>query len=90
MSKLNLPPYTCPEIDELIKGINKVERLFPNRGFTDIDEANEALRDIECEISDWESKLESLRKSNVSLREFAEEEHENYEWLKSKLKELTE
>lgn len=90
MSKLNLPPYTCPEIDDLIKSLSRVEKLVRFSNFSDIDEANDAIKEVEWEISGWDDKLEGLRKSNASLREFAEEEHENYEWLKSKLKELTE
>jgi len=43
MSKLDLPPYTCPEIDELIKSLSRVEKLVRFSNFSDIDEANDAI-----------------------------------------------
>lgn len=81
--------HTCPDIDKLIKGINEIEKI--NKNYNRIDNAEE-LKDIISEIenilSNFEEKLEELRRSNDLLRNWGILEAEEVDKLEYKLSEI--
>ena len=62
---------TCPDIDKVIKVLGRVERLCKPKNDPTVEELQEALSDISWEISGCDDILESLRKVNHELRQWA-------------------
>ena len=78
--------HTCPDIDKLIKGISEIQKITKN--FQKIDEVEylkDILSDVENILWDFEDKLEELRKSNDTLRDWGISEAEEVDKLESKI-----
>jgi len=78
--------HTCPDIDKLIKGISEIQKI--TRNFQKIDEVEDLkdiLSDVENILWDFEDKLEELRKSNDTLRDWGISEAQEVDKLESKI-----
>lgn len=83
--------HTCPDIDKVIKSIEKINKLSHLKGQEDFEEVKDLLSDINSECWGIIDVLESLRKSNEDLRSWAITEAKEVDSLEEKiyLKELT-
>jgi hypothetical protein len=78
--------YTCPDIDRLIKGQNEIMKLIRNyQKIDDIDEFKDIISDIENILWDFEDKIEELRRSNDTLRNWGISEAEEVDKLEDKV-----
>ena len=78
--------HTCPDIDKLIKGQNEIMKLIRNyQKIDDVDEFKDIISDIENILWDFEDKLEDLRKSNDTLRDWGISEAEEVDKLEDKI-----
>ena len=78
--------HTCPDIDKLIKGQAEIMKLIRNyQKIDDIDEFKDIISDIENILWDFEDKLEDLRKSNDTLRDWGISEAEEVDKLEDKI-----
>jgi len=78
--------HTCPDIDKLIKGQNEIMKLIRNyQKIDDIDEFKDIISDIENILWDFEDKLEELRRSNDTLRDWGISEAEEVDKLEDKI-----
>ena len=78
--------HTCPDIDKLIKGQNEIMKLIRNyQKIDDVDEFKDIISDIENILWDFEDKLEDLRKSNDTLRDWGISEAEEVDKLEAKI-----
>lgn len=78
--------HTCPDIDKIIKGLNEVQKT--TRGYDKIDSVDELkdiISDIENILWGFEDKLEELRRSNNTLREWGISEAEEVDKLEDKI-----
>ena len=78
--------HTCPDIDKLVKGIDEINKML--RGYEKLDEVDDLkdlISDIENTLWDFDTKLEELRKSNDTLRQWGIEEAEQVDKLKEEL-----
>lgn len=76
--------HTCPDIDKLIKGLNEISKM--TRNYERIDEVSELkdlIYDLEYILSDFEGKLEELRNSNDTLRNWGIDEACNVDDLET-------
>lgn len=77
--------HTCPEIDDLIKNHNEVIKTI--KGHDRIENSEkliDIISDVEHLIWDFDSKLNVLRRSNDSLREWRSDEAEKVDDLEQK------
>lgn len=79
-------PHTCPDIDKVIKSLKLIERLsnlgkyeYTNQELRDI------ISDINNEVYGLDDKLEELRASNDSLRQWGIAEAEYVDELEEKI-----
>ena len=78
--------HTCPDIDKLIKGQSEIMKLIRNyQKIDDVDEFKDIISDIENILWDFEEKLEELRKSNDTLRDWGISEAEEVDKLEDKI-----
>ena len=88
----NLPPFTCPKIDEVIEFINDLKAYMGEDGFGSAKiEDLSAMHDLLEEKADAALQtMEDIREANSDLRDrqnHFEEENQNYE---AKIEELEE
>lgn len=69
-------PYTCPNIDKIIKRINAAMKLLREAEKIEDDGIKDYIDDAFEELDGLEDELEDIRKSNSSLRELWESEEE--------------
>lgn len=67
--------FTCPDIDSLINDVKSVIR-DAEYGIKNEEYANDCLKDIIHTLSTFEDRLEELRNSNSTLRDFGDEQYE--------------
>lgn len=79
-------PHTCPDIDKVIKALQRIHNLsklgkyeYTNQELTDI------ISDINYEVYGLDDKLEELRASNNSLRQWGISEAEYVDELEEKI-----
>ena len=61
--------HTCPDINKLIKGQTEILKLTRNyQKIDEVDELKDIISEIENILWNFDSELESLRKSNETLR----------------------
>ena len=78
--------HTCPDIDKIIKGLNEVQKTTKGYDRIDsVDELKDIISDIENILWGFEDKLEELRKSNDTLREWGISEAEEVDKLEDKI-----
>ena len=88
MSKHHREPikHTCPDIDKLIKGLNEVQKTTKGYDRIDsVDELKDIISDIENILWGFEDKLEELRRSNDTLRDWGISEAEEVDKLEDKI-----
>ena len=77
--------HTCPDIDNLVKGLNEINKL--TKGYERIEEVDD-LKDLISEIQnilwDYDSKLEELRRANDDLRNWGISEAQEVDRLEEK------
>lgn len=86
----NLPPFTCPQIDEVIEFIVDLKAYISDNGFgsTTIEDMSALYDLVELKADAVVATMEDLRQANSDLRERQsrfEEENHNYE---AKIEEL--
>ena len=84
-------PYTCPDIDKIVKRLSSVMKMCNNiRGY-DFENSSQ-MQDVISECTDVMDDaicyFESLRLSNDSLRKYGEEYESEYNILLSQYEEL--
>ena len=63
--------HTCPDIDKLVKGLREIEKLTKNYDkVDDIDDLKNILNEVESILWGFEDRLEELRRSNDTLRDW--------------------
>ena len=63
--------HTCPDIDKLVKGLREIEKTTKNYDkVDDVDDLKSILNEVENILWGFEDKLEELRKSNDTLRDW--------------------
>jgi len=78
--------HTCPDIYKIIKGLNEVQKTTKGYDRIDsIDELKDIISDIENILWGFEDKLEELRRSNDTLREWGISEAEEVDKLEDKI-----
>jgi hypothetical protein len=78
--------HTCPDIDKLIKGISEIQKMTKNyQKIDEIDDFRDIISDIENILWDFETKLEELRISNDTLRDWGISEAEEVDKLEGLL-----
>ena len=84
----DLPPFTCPQIDEVIEFIMDLKACISDNGFEDLS----ALYDlVELKADAVVATMEEIREANSDLRErqtYFEEENHNYEVRIEELEDL--
>ena len=78
--------HTCPDIDKLVKGIDEINKML--RGYKKLDEVDDLkdlISDIENTLWDFDTKLEELRRSNDTLRDWGISEAEQVDKLEEEL-----
>lgn len=86
----DLPPFTCPQIDEVIGFIMDLKAYISDYGFgnTTIEDLSALYDLVELEADAVMATMEEIREANSDLRErqtYFEEENHNYE---AKIEEL--
>lgn len=86
----DLPPFTCPQIDEVIEFIADLKAYISDNGFgnTTIEDLSALYDLVELKADAVMATMEDLRQANSDLRErqsHFEEENHNYE---AKIEEL--
>ena len=89
----DLPPYTCPQIDEVIDFIEDLRAYISDNGFgaTKIEDLSALYDLVELNADAVVATMEELRKANSDLRErqtYFEEENHNYEVKIEELEDL--
>ena len=89
----DLPPYTCPQIDEVIDFIEDLRAYISDNGFgSKTIEDLSALYDlVELNADAVVATMEEIRQANSDLRErqtYFEEENHNYEVKIEELEDL--
>ncbi len=89
----DLPPYTCPQIDEVVEFINDLKAYMGEDGFGSAKiEDLSAMHDLLEEKADAALQtMEDIREANSDLRErqtYFEEENHNYEVKIEELEDL--
>jgi hypothetical protein len=78
--------HTCPDIDKLIKGQNEIMKLIRNyQRIDEVKDLKDIMSDIENILWDFEDKLEELRSSNDTLRDWGISEAEEVDKLEDKI-----
>lgn len=63
--------HTCPDIDKLVIGLREIEKTTKNYDkVDDVDDLKSILNEVENILWGFEDKLEELRKSNDTLRDW--------------------
>ena len=80
----DLPPYTCPQIDEVIEFIVDLKAYISDNGFgaTKIEDLSALYDLVELKADAVVATMEEIREANSDLRErqtYFEEENHNYE-----------
>lgn len=78
--------HTCPDIDKLVKGIDEINKML--RGYEKLNEADDLkdlINNIENTLWDFDTKLEELRRSNDTLRDWGISEAEQVDKLEEEL-----
>ena len=86
----NLPPFTCPQIDEVVEFIVDLKAYISDNGFgnTTIEDLSALYDLVELKADAVVATMEEIREANSDLRErqtYFEEENHNYE---AKIEEL--
>ena len=89
----NLPPFTCPQIDEVLEFINELEAYVGTNGFgaAKIEDLSAIYDLIEEKTPMVINLMEEIREANSDLRErqsHFEEENHNYEVKIEELEDL--
>ena len=89
----NLPPFTCPQIDEVIEFIVDLKAYISDNGFgsTTIGDLSALYDLIELKADAVVATMEEIREANSDLRERQtcfEEENQNYEVRIEELEDL--
>lgn len=89
----NLPPFTCPQIDEVIEFVVYLKAYINDDGFknTTVESLSELYDLIELKADTVIAMMEYLRQANSDLRErqtYFEEENHNYEVKIEELEDL--
>ncbi len=78
--------HTCPDIDKLIKGQSEIMKRIRNyQKIDEIDDLKDIISDIENILWDFEDKLEELRRSNDTLRDWGISEAEEVDKLEDRV-----
>ena len=89
----DLPPFTCPQIDEVIGFIMDLKACISDNGFgsTTIEDLSALYDLVELEADVVMAAMEEIREANSDLRErqsYFEEENHNYEVKIEELEDL--
>ena len=89
----NLPPFTCPQIDEVIEFIEDLRAYISDNGFgsTTIEDLSALYDLVELKADAVVATMEEIREANSDLRErqtYFEEENQNYEVKIEELEDL--
>ena len=89
----NLPPFTCPQIDEVIEFIVNLKAYISDNGFgsTTIEDLSALYDLVELNADAVVATMEEIRQANSDLRErqtYFEEENHNYEVKIEELEDL--
>ena len=89
----NLPPFTCPQIDEVIEFIVDLKAYISDNGFgnTTIEDLSALYDLVELKADAVVATMEEIREANSDLRErqtYFEEENQNYEVKIEELEDL--
>lgn len=89
----DLPPYTCPQIDEVIEFIVDLKAYISDNGFgnTTIEDLSALYDLVELKADAVVATMEEIREANSDLRErqtYFEEENNNYEVRIEELEDL--
>ena len=89
----DLPPYTCPQIDEVIDFIVDLKAYISDNGFgsTTIEDLSALYDLVELKADAVMATMEEIREANSDLRErqtYFEEENHNYEVKIEELEDL--
>lgn len=89
----DLPPYTCPLIDEVIDFIVDLKAYISDNGFgsTTIEDLSALYDLVELKADAVVAAMEEIREANSDLRErqtYFEEENHNYEVKIEELEDL--
>ena len=89
----DLPPFTCPQIDEVIEFIMDLKAYISDNGFgsTTIEDLSALYDLVELEADAVMAAMEEIREANSDLRErqtYFEEENNNYEVKIEELEDL--
>ena len=81
--------HTCPEIDEIVKGIIEIQKVTKNYDrIEDIDDLQNIISQTENILWGFEDRLEELRRSNDTLRDWGVLEAEEVDRLENEVYEL--
>lgn len=81
--------HTCPDIDKVLRSIDKVKKMCRVSGRESEDELLSIIGDIEHELWDADDQLEKLRRSNDELRSWGITEAEEVDALNEYIQELS-
>ena len=89
----DLPPFTCPQIDEVIEFIMDLKSFINDDGFgsTTIEDLSALYDLVELKADAVVATMEEIREANSDLRErqtYFEEENHNYEVKIEELEDL--
>ena len=89
----DLPPFTCPQIDEVIEFIVDLKAYISDNGFgsTTIEDLSALYDLVELKADAVVATMEEIREANSDLRErqtYFEEENHNYEVKIEELEDL--
>ena len=89
----DLPPFTCPQIDEVIEFIVDLKAYISDNGFgnTTIEDLSALYDLVELKADAVVATMEEIREANSDLRErqtYFEEENHNYEARIEELEDL--
>lgn len=78
--------HTCPDIDELLKDLNKIKAMLRNyESIDEVEKLKDLLSEIETTLWGFDTKLEELRQSNDVLRKWGIREAEKVDELQEEL-----
>lgn len=84
-----IPPYTCPFIDKVIRSVSDAEKnASKNTRHCDEDELRERLSEIENMLWDTDRTMEVIRSHNDTLRGLGEFWYEEYKQLHANCSDL--
>lgn len=89
----DLPPFTCPQIDEVLEFINDLKAYLGEDGFgsAKIEDLSALYDLVELKADAVVATMEEIREANSDLRErqtYFEEENHNYEVKIEELEDL--